>query len=147
MKQALLKTTVILCLLFLSSCASRYAAKSEEGFGYSSKRVSEHVFDIHYKGNAETALTDARKYAYRRAAELTLATGYTHFSIVEEKELSSYPLQKLSDIPGNVQAFTASGGKIENPTYPELQLTIYCSYASESTSGIDARKWMAGRSH
>ncbi len=79
----------IWCLLAVlavsGGCATPYKSAAA-GSGYSDFRVSTDVFAVSFRGNTSTLEETVDKYLLRRASELTLEHGFTHFVILSEKE-------------------------------------------------------------
>jgi hypothetical protein len=97
-----MKLAKILTLVALTSCATIY---NQEGFftnGYSDHRSGQDTFVITFRANEHTPPEKVRKYALRRAAELTRKHGFSCFAILNE---------------------TGEGKHLH---YPSLRLTIQC---------------------
>jgi hypothetical protein len=69
------------CLL-LGACATGPAYRpraSEAGIGYSDEQISPTRYRISFSGDNETTRTQVEDYLLRRAAEITMRAGYSHF--------------------------------------------------------------------
>lgn len=92
----------ILTLVALTSCATLY---QKEGFlsnGYSDLRSGQDIFVVTFRANEHTPADKVKKYALRRAAEVTKKHGYRYFAILDEI------------------------GEGKHLHYPSLRLTIQC---------------------
>ena len=97
-----LSKLVILSMVALTSCATIY---QQEGFfsnGYSEMRSGQDIFVVTFRANEHTSPKKVKKYALRRAAEVTRKNGYRYFAV-------------LSEI-----------GEGKHLHYPSLRLTIQC---------------------
>ena len=75
----------LMCVLFaasavglLSGCATPYKPMGWTG-GYDDFRITEDTFEVTFKGNGYTASERVSRYVFRRASEVTLLHGFTHF--------------------------------------------------------------------
>ena len=71
---------ILLCGLSVSGCATPYQAQGFQG-GYSEVQIDERTFQIHFEGNVGLDRKTVDTSLLRRAAELTLREGFTHFLI------------------------------------------------------------------
>lgn len=74
--------SVTLVLAFLASCATgpEYKPRAPgERIGYTDLQLSPTRYRVTFSGSSATKRDDVENYLLRRAAELTLAAGYTHF--------------------------------------------------------------------
>ncbi len=73
-------------LLLLAACAATgpaaYGPADEKGFGFSEQRIEDNRYRITYRGSGGMPPALVEDYAFRRAAELTLASGYEWFRVV-----------------------------------------------------------------
>ena len=76
---------VLALALCAGGCATGYQPMGFAG-GYDDTRLAPDFFRVSFDGNQHTSMTRAQDFALLRAAELTLANGYTHFAIVRESE-------------------------------------------------------------
>lgn len=103
---------LMLSMVALSSCATLY---QKEGFfsnGYSDLRSGRDIFVITFRANEHTPAKKVKKYALRRAAEVTLKNHYRYFVVLDEI------------------------GEGKHLYYPSLRLTIQCFH--EMPLGKDA---------
>jgi len=86
--------TVSLAVAFLASCATgpEYKPRAEgESIGYTDLQLSPTRYRVTYTGNSAIRRENVENYLLRRAAELTLAAGYTHFAFDQrDTEARSY---------------------------------------------------------
>ena len=85
-----MKNKIMLCLLlFLSSCATSYQKSSDfflsNKFGYRDYRIDENKFSVTFTANEFTSENQVMEYALKRASELCLQNGYSHFAILSKK--------------------------------------------------------------
>jgi hypothetical protein len=69
--------------LAVAGCATgpTYRPKgSVDGIGYSDQQITLTRYRVSYAGDSETPLPQVQDYLLRRAAELTVRAGYTHFA-------------------------------------------------------------------
>lgn len=142
----------LLFALFLPACSTRYSAANcdahahlaEDGAiqeGYTEKRVSHDRFLITFQGNRYTSYAQVRAFALKRASEVTEAAGYSYFSILQEKDISSAEkihqkrkreIQKsLHPEEETVKQFAESQGQLKKLAYPAISLLIECSFKEE----------------
>jgi hypothetical protein len=75
---------MVLSLVALSSCATIY---QKEGFlsnGYSELRSGKDIFVVTFRANEHTPAKKVKKYALRRAAEVTRKNGFRYFVVLDE---------------------------------------------------------------
>jgi hypothetical protein len=73
----------------LSGCATQYKPRGWTG-GYDDFRISEDAFEVTFKGNGYTASETVSRYVFRRASEVTLSHGFTHFLPLSEMDRSRF---------------------------------------------------------
>ena len=71
-------------ILLLSSCATATAPvyrpkASEDGTGYSDEQIGATRYRVSFSGDQETTRAQVEDYLLRRAAEITVRAGYSHF--------------------------------------------------------------------
>jgi hypothetical protein len=67
------------------SAPTRYQRLGSSGDGgYIDKRISEDTFTVKFIANDVTPVRTICRYLYRRAAELTLKNGFTHFAVIRD---------------------------------------------------------------
>lgn len=78
-------SSILICLLTLfTGCAARYQESSFFSGGFTDERISSHTFVVTYNSglfNNENNPAKKDQFIIRRAAELTLNSGFTHFTI------------------------------------------------------------------
>ncbi len=133
------KFLFLLPLLALASCATDYQKEGIFSNGYSDYRLAEDTFVVTFRANEYTSPEKVKKYALRRAAELAVRHGYSHFAILSEKDTSKERTVIHSKTEGNEKT-----GTISQLHYPSLSLTIHCyreKPASQET--ISAKEFLA----
>ena len=92
--------TVTLAVGFLASCATgpEYKPRAEgESIGYTDLQLSPTRYRVTYTGNSAIRRENVENYLLRRAAELTLAAGYTHFAFDQrDTEARTYYRENFS---------------------------------------------------
>jgi hypothetical protein len=105
----------LLVAVLLSACATPYQPVGLEG-GYSHTRVGADMFNVVFRGNADTTWPTAENYTLYRCAELTLESGFDYFIVVTSSPDS--PLFQAS--PGSYPSTTSTG----RGSYPMVVVTI-----------------------
>jgi len=100
----------IIPLVALTSCATSYQKESFFTNGYSSHKKAPDRFVVTFKANEMTPPEKVRKYAFKRASELTLRHGFRYFAVLEEIDSS---LDRRAKNKAHLH-------------YPSLQLVIQC---------------------
>ncbi|HUH05939.1 MAG TPA: hypothetical protein VML75_28310 [Kofleriaceae bacterium] len=74
-----------LALLALAGCAvpTPYQAAAD-GYGYSEQQLESNRFRVTFSGNSVTPRETVQNYLLYRAAELTVANGHDHFTVVDQ---------------------------------------------------------------
>lgn len=74
-----------LCLIALGACTqpTPYQPAVDRKFGYTTVPLSQNRFRIAFSGNTQTSRATVEDYLLFRAAEVTLASGASHFTVVE----------------------------------------------------------------
>ena len=89
-------------LFILAACASApdyREASSDRGSGYSESRIETNRYIVSYRLNSND-YTRARELALRRAAELTLESGFDTFELVTESSDRETERERHIDRPG-----------------------------------------------
>jgi hypothetical protein len=92
----------IASLVALTSCATLYQKEGIFTNGYSDLRSGRDTFVVTFRANEMTPAEKVRKYALKRAAEVTVKNGYRYFAVLDET------------------------GEGKHLYYPSLRLTIQC---------------------
>ena len=74
--------------LLLGACVlqpTSYKAKGDSRYGYSEQRLESDRYRVRFSGNDVTDRDTVQNYLLFRAAELTLANGYTHFRMLDQQ--------------------------------------------------------------
>ncbi|MCH8149242.1 MAG: hypothetical protein IH987_14875 [Planctomycetes bacterium] len=109
-------------------CSTKYQPMGFMG-GYDDFRIAADTFEISFRGNASTPPESVSRYTFRRASEVTLLHGYTHFLCVSEADRT------------RVDIVTNSSGKVSTIQKPRTAMRIRCYKAPlpDSEDLIDAR--------
>jgi hypothetical protein len=70
------------CAAVLTACQTGSAYRERgpgETYGYSDQRLTQNRYRVTFSGNSATTREEVEDYLMRRAAEVTLENGYTHF--------------------------------------------------------------------
>ena len=133
-------------LLSLGCNATPYQPLGRNG-GYSEIRQSENVFRVSFRGNGFTTESRAYDFAVRRAADLTLQHGFTHFDIVNQE--AGETIHEVST-PTTVQSDTfytentsstsqtINHGGTSFFTRPYINLLVVCSNEKTSAASFNA---------
>ena len=92
-----MKKLLTVFFFFITSCATIYQPKNLFG-GYSASQINENTWKVTFEGNSYTSKARAENFAMRRAAEITLREGYTHFLITDS---DTYVKTSVHTIPQN----------------------------------------------
>jgi len=90
MKSNMIKqiAAVAIVTLALGACALQptpYKAKGDTRYGYSEQRLEADRYRVRFAGNDVTERDTVQNYLLFRAAELTLANGFTYFRMLDEQ--------------------------------------------------------------
>ena len=84
------KIALLLLTVVLVGCATSYQKSSDFFFsdktGYSDYQIDQNKFSVTFTGNQYTSNDQVMAHAIKRASELTLQHGYTHFAILNKKD-------------------------------------------------------------
>gem|GEM_PF-1485695 len=152
MKKNLLLFT-LLGALVTGCMTAQYHEKDYQGNGYSEYRMNTDTFAVTYRGDPHTDPEDVRKFALKRAAEVTSNYGYRYFIIEGERDLTKTSLvtSKNEEISFVEDFWTHSLKPIKNVTEKvtekknyAIELTIRC-YTKEpkEEERIDAYQFLA----
>ena len=93
---------VIISIFLFAGCATQYKADGLTG-GYSQIQINEKTWQVSFRGNGYTSKNRAQKFAMRRAAEITIEQGYTHFIITQSSsQISTMETAGSSMTTGNI---------------------------------------------
>ncbi|MDB2438369.1 hypothetical protein N9W89_06605 [Hellea sp.] len=79
MKHLIISACAALALTACASGPSAYGPSDGNSTGFQNQKIQNDRFRVSYTGRTEA---EARDFALLRAAEITLAEGYTHFKVV-----------------------------------------------------------------
>ena len=123
----------ILLSLLLIGCATGYRPSGFTG-GFSELRLSERAWQVNFAGNGYTNPERARSFALRRAAELTLASGYQAFYIANENQnVRQLNIQQPVNCYSNGPNTNCSGGGVTSINKPSSRLDIMMVTQQEAT--------------
>jgi len=79
-------SAVCLSLLVLAACTTPtpYETVAENDYGYSEQKVEDNRYRVTFAGNSATKRETVENYLLYRAAELTVANGFTYFHIANQ---------------------------------------------------------------
>ena len=116
----------------LAGCATPYQPKDIWLGGYRDFRISQDTFSITFQGNSYLDRSRLRQYALRRAAEVTLGHGFSHFTILETTDQSR-------------TATYVSWTSLTITAMPQEMITIKCfrgDPGSAVANAIDAHEYL-----
>lgn len=121
---------LFLAVVFGMACATPYQKMGYRG-GYDDFRIGEDTVEVTFRGNAHTSRETVSRYLLRRASEVTLKNGYTHFAPLSETDHSAVYVY------GN-------DGKVRSGVKPRLTMRIQCFRAlQDDVPGlIDAQEFL-----
>ena len=121
---------LIVCMVV--GCATGYHA-SGFGGGYSELRLSARAWQVSFAGNGYTSPERAHSFALRRAAELTLASGYQAFYVAgENQSVRQLNIQQPVNCYSNGPYTNCSGGGVNTINKPSARLDITMVTAQEA---------------
>jgi len=128
---------VLIALIFFIGCATSYQKNGFSG-GFSETQLSENIWKVHFKGNAQTTMERATDFCLLRSAELTLENGYKYLAILDEssdtKSSNFTTPQKAYTDPYGHTTFT--GGQTFTANKPRTQNTVIMLREKSEYSGI-----------
>lgn len=122
----------LICLVvigFCTSCSTGYHSLGVFTTGYNNVRFAKDGFTVTFRANKYTTPEDVRKFALRRASELTLENGFMYFQIITEKDISD-----------KVHVTTSS--TMKSVVSPAIQLVIRCSVDKKDLNSINAKEFL-----
>lgn len=132
---------------------TQYHAKDYQGNGYSEYRTSPDMFAVTYRGDRHTDPEDVRKFALKRAAEVTSNYGYRYFTVEAERDLTKSILVKSTNEEHSLvrDLWTDHLKPVKNVTEKmtekknyAIELTIRCyTKDPKQSSRIDAYQFLA----
>jgi hypothetical protein len=136
-----IKLFFVLLLFFITSCSTGYQSQGLAG-GYSEQLTGQNTATVFYKSNAFSSMSETRKHAMRRAAELTLQKGYDYFLIESDNQYVKN--QKFSGtVQCNTYGYSTTCNNVGGGTFrkPRVQLNIrmFNGTVPNETGYYDAR--------
>ena len=132
------RLALIVLGLLAASCASQtpYAPADNGKLGYSEQQIEGNRYQVSFAGNSLTERQTVEAYLLYRAAELTLASGYDYFVVVEQDtEKSTTYRSTIYGYPFRHHFFTSWYGYPYDP--------FYDGFATETTRPIDRYRAVA----
>ena len=119
-----MQSRYVVLLYMIAGCATGYHA-SGFGGGYSELRLSERAWQVDFSGNRYTSPERVHTFALRRAAELTLGSGYQVFYVAGENEgTEQVNIQRPVNCQTNGAFTNCYGGGVQTINKPRTRLTI-----------------------
>ncbi len=112
--------------MLLSACATApdpYRPLGASGVGYSDQALGPNRYMVEISGSRAIARDDVERFVLRRAAEVTLQQGYTHFMLSDEDVQASTFLWPGSDTYLHGPDYARRAGLW--PEYPDIPQTRY----------------------
>lgn len=142
--------------LFLTcglSCATPYERLSGK-FGYDDFRITDDTFEVSFSGNSHTPHSTVSRYVFRRAAEVCLENGFSHFAPIMEEDRTLYgslntasgTTHTYSNQQGGSGSSYGSGSGLNIPfEMPGSSMRVRCfkGEVSENDALIDARAFLS----
>jgi len=140
---------MIVASLILVGCGTEYQADGLTG-GYTDSMTGYNTAVVQFKGNGYTSATEANKFAFRRAAELTLEKGYDYFLVENgndrmktETTSTNYNCNSYGyGNSSNTNCYAIGGIDIEKPR-TMLQIRMFKGKTPNTSGYYDAR-FLAG---
>jgi len=132
---------LVLFTLGLCGCATGYQSSSFSG-GYTDSLTGNNTAIVSFKSNAFTSMEETRRYAMRRAAEVTLQNGFDYFLIEGDNQYL-----KNQQLSGSVNCTTIGysttctpigGGSVSKPRV-QLDIRMFKGDLPNQTGYYDAR--------
>ena len=80
-------TGLLILLSCIASCVRPTPYTALDGrFGYDSFRITDDVFAVSFAGNSQTPLSMVDRYVLRKASEVNLENGFTHFVLLRVED-------------------------------------------------------------
>lgn len=98
----------VLSLIGLSACATPYQEMGVRG-GVASVRITSDIAQVTARGTAATDPDQVQRYALRKAAETTVASGYDLFQVVADTDRSRTVQGAAGYTAGGLGGFPAIG--------------------------------------
>ena len=145
-----ISTSILLACL---GCATPYQKVGSNG-GYDDFRINASDFEVTFRGNAHTSEETVSKYILRRASELTLQHGFTHFIRLSERDLTRVGRSWSSSganyayvfpYAGSVLGYGSYHGHIDPRVAPTTSIRIRCFAPPlpNNDGMINAREFMS----
>lgn len=120
----------ILGFLLFVSCSTPYKARGFFGNGYHEYQLQQDRFAVIFRGNEHTDPETVRKFALKRAAEVTLDHGFSFFILLSEKDISRRSFES--------EYFTVQ--RVAEKQAPGLELLIQCYTQKPGKEAMDAKE-------
>jgi hypothetical protein len=137
-------TLVMISAAILAGCATSYQPMGWNG-GYEETRLDKNVFLVSFRGNQHTSMQQAQDFAFLRAADLALESGYQYLAIVQSDK-SLAPSSSITPTWSPHSAIdyyvsyaymnsraSSTGGATDDVSKPSITMTIICFKESPET--------------
>lgn len=114
---------------FCTSCSTRYHSLGVFTTGYNNIRFAKDGFTVTFRANEYTTSEDVRKFALRRASELTLENGFIYFEIISEKDISD-------------KVYVTTSSTMKSVVSPAIELVIRCFTDKKDFASINAKEFL-----
>jgi hypothetical protein len=127
---AKIAVAVVSTAVLLSACATApddYRPLGVSGVGYTDQALGPNRYMVAVSGSRAIARDDVERFVLRRAAEVTLREGYTHFTLTDEDVEASTFFWPGSDTYLHGPNYARRAGLW--PEYPDMPQTRYSATA------------------
>jgi len=136
----------ILLVIFITvailtcGCTTKYGPRDFFGEGYTESRIGADMYRVNFECNGDTSEALCDGFLFRRCAELTLQSGYDHFTMIDH----TYDIRLRSYyVPGHmdrIQTVSADGTKTTSykytPGYTATSASPIASATIRLTAGV-----------
>lgn len=117
------RLSLLFGLMMLTACVTPYQHYGAFG-GFREQRISENTFIVSTKGNSFTQMDRVQTITLRRAAELTAASGYRYFTVIEShKDFEIRYVTSPGTYKSTSTAVESGGGNTANTTSTTKEAT------------------------
>lgn len=81
-----MRALALVVVLGVVGCATGYHPANGLSGGFSEMRLNDRAYEVSFRGNGVTKPEEAQRMAMRRAADLTIKSGYTHFVVDDQRD-------------------------------------------------------------
>jgi hypothetical protein len=132
-RRACIFASGLVAALALAGCSAPTPYKpADGGFGYSEQQLEQNRYRIAFSGNALTPRSAVQNYLLYRAAEVTVASGYDYFIVVDDN------LERSTRYHGTVDPwFPGTFRHRRDPFYDPFPATVNAYPIDEYTAFAD----------